>query len=422
MRSEIHLRDPAGNGIDGFAPLSRLWPAADGWVRTHANYPWHRAALLTALGVTDDPGPAIAALPATEVEHRVYAAGGLAVAARTPEQWRAACPPDSPLITLTPTTYAPALPASTGPLPASGLRILDLTRVIAGPAGTRMLAALGAHVLRVDDPNRPELPLHALDGVIGKASTEIDATTAEGLRTLDRLIGEADVVVTGYRPGALRSFGLAPDQIAERHPGTIVATPLRLGNHRPMGRPPRLRQPGPDRHRNRLGGQPRRHPPRHAPVPAARPRHRLPARRRHPHRPGPPGPRRTRHPRLRLSHPHRDLAAGSTPQNPLSRYGRRAPEHRRLSRPAGRRLDRHQPTGPPGRPPPALAPPATPLRPVLAHVSVGLNRRERTDRVARHSRPDGRGTVSRGRCSRGSAGRGRCFRGGCGRTPDGLGL
>ncbi|GAA0419714.1 CoA transferase [Actinoplanes capillaceus] len=224
MRSEIHLRDPAGNGIDGFAPLSRLWPAADGWVRTHANYPWHRAALLTALGVTGDPGPAIAALPAAEVERRVYAAGGLAVAARTPEQWRATCPPDSPLVSLTPTTHAPALPASTGPLPASGLRILDLTRVIAGPAGTRMLAALGAHVLRVDDPNRPELPLHALDGVIGKASTEIDATTAEGLRTLDRLIGEADVVVTGYRPGALRRFGLAPDRIAERHPGTIVAT------------------------------------------------------------------------------------------------------------------------------------------------------------------------------------------------------
>ncbi|GGN62038.1 putative L-carnitine dehydratase [Actinoplanes lobatus] len=224
MRSEIHLRDPAGNGIDGFAPLSRLWPAADGWVRTHANYPWHRAALLTALGVTDDPGPAIAALPAAEVERRVYAAGGLAVAARTPRQWRAACPPDSPLISFTPTAHAPALPAPTGPLPASGLRILDLTRVIAGPAGTRMLAALGADVLRVDDPNRPELPLHALDGVIGKASTEIDAATAEGLRTLHRLIGEADVVVTGYRPGALRRFGLAPDQIAERRPGTVVAT------------------------------------------------------------------------------------------------------------------------------------------------------------------------------------------------------
>ncbi|MBO3739174.1 CoA transferase [Actinoplanes flavus] len=225
MRSEIHLRDPAGNGIDGFAPLSRLWPAADGWVRTHANYPWHRAALLTALGVTDDPGPAIAALPAAEVERRVYAAGGLAVAARTPDQWRAACPPDdAPLVSLTPTADAPARAAAPGPLPASGLRILDLTRVIAGPAGTRMLAALGADVLRVDDPNRPELPLHALDGVIGKLSTEIDAAAVDGRHALDRLVGEADVVVTGYRPGALRRFGLAPDQIADRHPGTIVAT------------------------------------------------------------------------------------------------------------------------------------------------------------------------------------------------------
>ncbi|MEU4426163.1 CoA transferase, partial [Actinoplanes sp. NPDC024001] len=111
-----------------------------------------------------------------------------------------------------------------GPLPASGLRVLDLTRVIAGPVGTRMLGALGAAVLRVDDPHRPELPLHAVDGIIGKASTTLDAATPEGARTLHRLVAEADVVVTGYRPGALRRLGLEPDQIAERHPGTVVAT------------------------------------------------------------------------------------------------------------------------------------------------------------------------------------------------------
>ncbi|MEV0901725.1 CoA transferase [Actinoplanes sp. NPDC049802] len=234
MRSEAHLRDAAGNGIGGFAPLSRLWPAADGWVRTHANYPWHRAALLTALGVPDDPGPAIAALPAAEVERRVYAAGGLAVAARTAQQWRTEHPSSPPLVSIAPVA-AGAAPVSfpPGPLPASGVRVLDLTRVIAGPAGTRMLAALGADVLRVDDPNRPELPMHAVDGVIGKASTEIDATTVEGARLLHSLVDHADVVVTGYRPGALRKLGLEPDQIAERHPGTIVATLCAWGDTGP---------------------------------------------------------------------------------------------------------------------------------------------------------------------------------------------
>lgn len=231
VRSEAWLRDAAGRGITGFAPLSRLWPAADGWVRTHANYPWHRAALLASLGVPDgsDPeveGPlaeVIAGRAAREVEGVVYAAGGLAVAARTQDQWRAEAAKSSPLVGLAPLGSAARLPPP-GPLPASGVRVLDLTRVIAGPVGTRMLGALGADVLRVDDPGRPEPPAHAVDGVVGKASTTLDARTDSGRQALHRLLDEADVLVTGYRPGALRRLGLDPDQVADRHPGTIVVT------------------------------------------------------------------------------------------------------------------------------------------------------------------------------------------------------
>jgi hypothetical protein len=243
MRSEALLRDPAGRGIGGFAALSRLWPAADGWVRTHANYPWHRAALLAALGVDDGPdgevearlAEAVAARAATDVERLVYAAGGLAVAARTGARWRAENPDAAPLVAVAPAGAGGSLPAP-GPLPASRLRVLDLTRVIAGPVGTRMLGALGADVLRVDDPNRPELPLHAVDGVIGKTSTLLDAGTEPGRRTLHRLAAEADVVVTGYRPGALRRLGLDPDQLAERHPGVVVATLSAWGTAGPWGR------------------------------------------------------------------------------------------------------------------------------------------------------------------------------------------
>jgi crotonobetainyl-CoA:carnitine CoA-transferase CaiB-like acyl-CoA transferase len=125
--------------------------------------------------------------------------------------------------------------AEAGTLPASGVRVLDLTRVIAGPVGTRMLGALGADVLRVDNPRRPELPLHAVDGVIGKASATLDATVGHDNEILHSLLDDADVLVTGYRPRALRRFGLDPDQVADRHPGTIVVTLSAWGTTGPWG-------------------------------------------------------------------------------------------------------------------------------------------------------------------------------------------
>jgi hypothetical protein len=112
VRSEALLRDPTGSAVDGFAPLSRLWPTADGWLRTHANYPWHRATLLNALGVKDGPDDAVKARladtianrPAREIELAAYEAGGLAVAARTEAEWRAENVETkmSPLVTTTP--------------------------------------------------------------------------------------------------------------------------------------------------------------------------------------------------------------------------------------------------------------------------------------------------------------------------------
>ena len=92
FRSEAHLRvngEPAG---PGFAPLSRFWRAADGWVRTHGNYPWHRSALLRALGCADDPESVAAALSrlgAREAEEVVVGAGGVAAAVRREADWQA---------------------------------------------------------------------------------------------------------------------------------------------------------------------------------------------------------------------------------------------------------------------------------------------------------------------------------------------
>ncbi|GLW50472.1 putative L-carnitine dehydratase [Streptomyces sp. NBRC 14336] len=227
-----------------FAPLSRFWRTADGWVRTHANYPHHRERLLSALGVpAEGVERALAERSAHEVEEAVYAAGGLAVAVRTPEEW--AAHPQAAEVARRPlvererldTARARALPPLPPPpaplLPAAGVRVLDLTRVLAGPVATRTLALLGADVLRVDPPGIPELPDQHADTGFGKRSATLDLTRDRA--AFEELLREADVVVTGYRPGALDRFGLGPEALVERRPGLIVGQLSAWGAYGPWG-------------------------------------------------------------------------------------------------------------------------------------------------------------------------------------------
>jgi crotonobetainyl-CoA:carnitine CoA-transferase CaiB-like acyl-CoA transferase len=100
---------------------------------------------------------------------------------------------------------------------------------------TRYLAALGADVLRLDPPDRPELPLHAYDGLLGKRSSLLGFGTPRGLDRLHVLLAEADVLVLGYRPHALARFGLTPQALAERHPGLVVVSLSAWGSGGPWG-------------------------------------------------------------------------------------------------------------------------------------------------------------------------------------------
>lgn len=125
-------------------------------------------------------------------------------------------------------------PIGTAPLlPAAGIRVLDLTRVIAGPVATRTLALLGADVLRVDAPRLPELPDQHADTGFGKRSAVLDLTADRS--AFEELLAGADVVVTGYRPGALDRFGLSPEALAERRPGVVVAQLSAWGAYGPWG-------------------------------------------------------------------------------------------------------------------------------------------------------------------------------------------
>jgi hypothetical protein len=207
-------------------------------VRTHANYPWHRAALLNTLGTSDDPdvvASALAELPSVEVEQRVFAAGGIATAVRTLDQWQTHPQGQAlaaePLIGHRMTGDGAPRPRGPADLPMTDVRVLDLTRVIAGPVCTRFLGALGADVLRLDPSGHPDMPTGvAADSLLAKRSSFVDFDSANGVATLHDLLSDADVVVCGYRPGALDRFGLGEESLAERHPG-IVAVYLDAWGH-----------------------------------------------------------------------------------------------------------------------------------------------------------------------------------------------
>jgi crotonobetainyl-CoA:carnitine CoA-transferase CaiB-like acyl-CoA transferase len=231
--SERHFRRGDEPAPAGFAPLSRFWEAADGWVRTHANYPWHRAALLRCLGVDrDDDFDAVAAAiadhEATELEDAVFDAGGIAAAVRSRGDWlthpQGRAVAAEPLVSCDRIGQGAPRRRAADARPADDVRVVDLTRVIAGPVCTRFLGALGADVLRLDPPSRPDVgrPGTVADSLLAKRSALVDASLPTGLATLHELLDGADVVVCGYRPGALDRFDLGAQAIAERHPGLVI--------------------------------------------------------------------------------------------------------------------------------------------------------------------------------------------------------
>jgi hypothetical protein len=232
VTSERHFRVGGESAGTGFAPLSRFWRTGDGWVRTHANYPWHREALLRALGVDADParvGEAMGRLSATDVEDRVVSEGGVAAAVRAPAAWsqhpQGSAVALEPLIGCRSILGAPPRQRRRAASPAEGVRVLDLTRVIAGPVCTRYLGALGADVLRIDPPRFPDMPPGSVaDTLLGKRSAGMDFAEAGSAQLLHELLDEADAVVIGYRSGSLVRFGLEPDDIAERHPGLVIVS------------------------------------------------------------------------------------------------------------------------------------------------------------------------------------------------------
>ncbi len=213
-------------------PEPALGPAdyrtRDGWIRLHTNAPHHRDAALRVLGVPANPeavAAAVSAWNATELEAAMVANGACAAEMRSWQDWQHH--PQGRAVLAEPLLYwrsgstaapSPWVPSSTRPL--AGIKVLDMTRVLAGPAATRLLAGLGATVLRIDPPWWDE-PSGAPEMSLGKRCTRLDLREAKGLERWKALLSEADVFVHGYRSNALTALGVDAEQRQNIRPGLI---------------------------------------------------------------------------------------------------------------------------------------------------------------------------------------------------------
>ncbi|NNE74760.1 MAG: CoA transferase [Acidimicrobiales bacterium] len=249
--SSAYLRiddDPLANPWD---PLAGHYPAARGrWIQLHTNFVHHRAAALAALrlpaGTTERAvvAAAIAERDPFALETDIIDRGGVAYAMRTAAEWRASPPARAvatlPVVELEQVGAAPAAAAVPGDdlppspqLAAAGLRVLDLTRVIAGPVASRTLAALGADVLRIGAPHLPVIDSVVPDTCLGKRWANLDLRTEADRERFRTLACDADVVIRGYRPGALEGLGLGVDDLVGLNPDMVIVTLSAFGRKGP---------------------------------------------------------------------------------------------------------------------------------------------------------------------------------------------
>jgi len=218
-------------------PVAGNYRAEDGWIRLHTNYPYHRAAVERVLDAGDRAAVAAAALrwKAGDLEAAVVSAGGCAAVMHARETWLAS-PPGAATATATPVAVSEhRLPAGTAaaesdsPLsgaaaPFSGVRVLDMTRVIAGPVCTKFLAGYGAQVLRLDPPGFAEVPALLPETTAGKRTAALDLRVDADRVVFENLVADADVLVTGLRADALAGLGYGDGTLTALNPSLIVAS------------------------------------------------------------------------------------------------------------------------------------------------------------------------------------------------------
>ena len=218
-----------------------VYPTRDGrWSYLHCNFPNHRAAALGVLGVAEDRDAvarAVATWNAADLEEAIIAAKGAGGMARTQAEWakhpQAAAIAALPLMEIVRIGESAPEPLPPGERPLSGIRVLDLTRVLAGPTCARTLAEHGADVLKITAAHLPNLGYQEWDTGHGKLSAELDLRTPGNVDILRGLARQADVFSQGYRPGTLAGRGLSPEELAALRPGLVYVSLSAFGHAGP---------------------------------------------------------------------------------------------------------------------------------------------------------------------------------------------
>ena len=206
-----------------------VYPTKDGrWSYLHCNFPNHRTAALSVLGVAEDRDAvtkAVAKWNAQDLEDAIIEAKGAGGMVRTMEEWakhpQAAAIANLPLMEIVKLADSPPEALPEGSRPLSGVRVLDLTRVLAGPTCARTLAEHGADVMKITGAHLPNIGYQEYDTGHGKLNAQLDLREMKDMETLRELVSQTDVFSQGYRPGTLGGRGLSPEELAELRPGIV---------------------------------------------------------------------------------------------------------------------------------------------------------------------------------------------------------
>lgn len=218
-----------------WGPIGGLHKTMDGYVRVHDGFPNHRIAVTKVVGCKEDAdratlGSKISTWKALELENAAVEAEAVVAALRTYDQWdalpQAKAIRDFPIHIRKIADGPPGLPSSItsgrGDKCLRGLRVLEMSRVIATPVAGKTLAAHGADVLWITSPRLPDQPPLDRDLSRGKRTARLDISVAEDSERLSSLLDGADVFLQGFRPGSLASKGFSSEELAARHPKGII--------------------------------------------------------------------------------------------------------------------------------------------------------------------------------------------------------